>query len=269
MRILIATDGSRLAQEAVRFGVVLGAALDAELALVGVADASRRIPELRGELEGVAERLTYARPIPVNVLSGRPAERILAASAENVDLLIVGARARGRFSRLLLGDTAQRLAREVRIPMIIVRRSRPVLRRILVCTAGGEHGRVDAEYVAGIAAQAGATVVILHVMSQVAHHRSSGWDQLSRPADWHREHGTREGIHLDSLATLVAEHGVQVETKLREGLVVEEILEETRGGDYDLVAVGAHGGVGRQRYLLDDVTEEIIANLNRPVLIVR
>ena len=269
MQIMVATDGSRQAQEAVNFGVMLARALEADFSMIGVAESKRHETGLRLELETVAAELGYD-PSIVAVRSGQPASQILNAINERpVDLLIVGTRRRGLMGRLLLGDTAQRLARAVRIPMVIVRRSRPAIRRILVCTAGGEAGRKDVALAAEIAGKTGAQLTILHVMSQIATGFKAQAEHLGRSAAWHVEHETYEGQHLSELLDLAAEHQVECAPKLRSGLVVEEILAEAREGDYDLVVVGAHGGTGRYRFLLDDVTEEVISELNRPVLIVR
>jgi nucleotide-binding universal stress UspA family protein len=270
MHILIATDGSRYAQEAVNFGVVLGRALQAGLSLVGVSDPGSRAAQMRSDLHAIAEALEYGSPVPVEIRSGKPADQILRAVKDgNADMLVAGTRSRGWMGRLLLGDTAQRLAREVRVPMVLVRRSRPVIRRILVCTGGGEHGRQDVEMATEIAAQARAELVILHVMSQLAVSRRAMTEQLQQPAAWHQEHRTREGEHLSEMLAIAAASGVSASAKLRWGLVVDQIVAEARQGDYDLVTLGAHGGAGFQRYLLDDVTEAIIAELGRPVLIVR
>lgn len=270
MEILIATDGSRFAQEAVNFGVVLGKALDANLSLVGVAEQRSRSTKMRSSLHDIAKALDYESPVPVEIRSGRPADQILKAVADsNADMLVAGTRTRGWMGRLLLGDTAQRLASEIRIPMVLVRRSRPQIQRILVCTGGGEHGRMDVEVASDIASKASAELIILHVMSQVAVTRRALTEQLQKPAAWHQEHGTPEGEHLSEVMEIAAVRGVEVSTKLRWGLVVDQIVAEARQGDYDLVTLGAHGGVGFRRYLLDDVTEAIISELGRPVLIVR
>jgi nucleotide-binding universal stress UspA family protein len=270
MRILVATDGSRFAQEGVNFGVVLGRTLNAELSLVGVVEAGTRADRMRSELHAIAEGLDYGSPVPVEIRSGRPAPQILRAVEERgADMLVVGTHARRWVGRLLRGNTAQRLARDARVPLVIVRCSRPAVRRILACTGGGEHGRIDAEAAVDIAARASASVVILHVMSQVAVARGALTDQLRQPAAWHQEHGTPEGEHLNELVAIGLARGVDTSVKLRWGLVVDQIVAEARQGDYDLVTLGAHGGSGLQRYILDDVTEAVIEELDLPVLIVR
>jgi nucleotide-binding universal stress UspA family protein len=55
---------------------------------------------------------------------------------------------------------------------------------------------------------------------------------------------------------------------VRHGLVVKEILDEARSGDYDLVVIGAHEGRGWERFLLDDLAQEIVDHADRAVLVV-
>jgi nucleotide-binding universal stress UspA family protein len=63
--------------------------------------------------------------------------------------------------------------------------------------------------------------------------------------------------------------GIHPTAKVRHGLVVDEILAEAHSGDYDLVVIGAHRGEGWQRFLLDDLAHKILAQMDRPVLVVR
>jgi nucleotide-binding universal stress UspA family protein len=58
--------------------------------------------------------------------------------------------------------------------------------------------------------------------------------------------------------------------------VREEIVAEVEEGDYDLVVLGGHQapdlGGSRSRireYLLEDVTDHIIMDVNRPILVVK
>ena len=58
--------------------------------------------------------------------------------------------------------------------------------------------------------------------------------------------------------------------QVRHGLIVEEILRELKEGDHDLVVLGAFPTPPSwRRYLLDDVTREIVHRADRPVLVVR
>ena len=92
---------------------------------------------------------------------------------------------------------------------------------------------------------------------------------MEYPVARHIERETPEGAHLGALVAVAREHGVRATPLIRHGLVVEEILAEARERDYDLVVVGAHGGEGIARFLLDNVTEAIITGVSQPVLVVR
>jgi nucleotide-binding universal stress UspA family protein len=63
--------------------------------------------------------------------------------------------------------------------------------------------------------------------------------------------------------------GVRARPKVRHGLVVDEILDEARAGEYDLVVIGAHRGEPWQRILLDDLAHKILVQMDRSVLVVR
>jgi nucleotide-binding universal stress UspA family protein len=51
--------------------------------------------------------------------------------------------------------------------------------------------------------------------------------------------------------------------------VVDEILDEARSGNYDLVAIGAHQREGWTSFLLDNLARQITTQIDRPVLLVR
>jgi nucleotide-binding universal stress UspA family protein len=59
-------------------------------------------------------------------------------------------------------------------------------------------------------------------------------------------------------------------------LVLDEVIAEANEGDYDLVVIGAHvapempeGWAWLRDYAFDDVADQIISAVNRPVLVVR
>lgn len=270
MRILIGTDASPDARQALDFGALLARSLGADVTLMGVAERQRLGAAMENHLAEVASVMGDGLRVTTRLRYGHPAEEILKEAEEGAyDVLVVGAQGRRRIPRFLLGDTALRLARQAPLPLLLVRNSRPSIGRVLICTAGGEHGGEDAKLGGRIAAGTGASVVILHVMSQVPISPQAPLEALRQTAGWHIEHETPEGQHLASLLEVVRDQGVQAEARIRWGLVVDEILAEARGGDYDLVVIGAHWPEGLLRFLLDDVTEAIIGQLRRPVLVVR
>jgi len=72
------------------------------------------------------------------------------------------------------------------------------------------------------------------------------------------------------LQYILADHQVAAELKLRHGLPVDEIIREAQIGDYDLVVIGASGvSNGLKGWFLGNVTQQIVDQVVRPVLVVR
>jgi len=67
----------------------------------------------------------------------------------------------------------------------------------------------------------------------------------------------------------VKAEGVQVETLLREGHTVQEILKTAREGEFDLIVIGARGISRIREILLGSVSDGVIRNAPCPVLVVK
>jgi nucleotide-binding universal stress UspA family protein len=83
------------------------------------------------------------------------------------------------------------------------------------------------------------------------------------------EEKMQRGRHIRELTETLAERGIEAEAKVRSGLVVDEIFSETEQGDHDVLIIGAHRPREIQRYLLGDVSGEIVTYSNRSILVVR
>lgn len=63
--------------------------------------------------------------------------------------------------------------------------------------------------------------------------------------------------------------GVQVETLLREGHVVQEIVSVASEGKFDLIVMGARGVGKLKEILLGSVSDGVLRNAHCPVLVVK
>jgi nucleotide-binding universal stress UspA family protein len=137
--ILIATDGSPSAQEAVAFGIELGADQGATLTFVHVVPALDVVPTsgfgptgaVQHELtEHDTELLEDARARAeeagvtayTRLLRGDPADEIVAyADCVDAGLIVVGSRGHGTVASALLGSVSRGILREARRPVLVVR----------------------------------------------------------------------------------------------------------------------------------------------------
>ena len=130
-RILIATDGSPSALEAVDFGLELAAEQDAVATFVLVVPAIDIVPvggfgAMEAELEPLERAHEAAEEAGVTahtrLLRGEPVDEIVAfADVIDADLIVVGSRGHGAFTSALLGSVSRGILREARRPVLVVR----------------------------------------------------------------------------------------------------------------------------------------------------
>jgi nucleotide-binding universal stress UspA family protein len=254
--ILAATDESDAGRQAVRTATDLARHASARITILRIiaVEATRRLmtvghstAPLNGDEDEIA-LLHLRRWLEADVLSpdevqaaelaitcGIPGIEICRfAERAQVDLLVLGRKRHSRMMRLLLGDTADAVARRSRSPCLFVSPGSREPRRVLVALDGSDRGINVLNQACDFARYAGATVEAvtverrpgnepLQIVSTLPVARSSSLQVRVR------EVLAREGFPDAPLA-------------IRRGDILEGVVAEAQETRADVLAIGYHRG---------------------------
>jgi nucleotide-binding universal stress UspA family protein len=143
------------------------------------------------------------------------------------------------------------------------------LSRILLCS-GGKRFIDDAVRLTGtLAAALHANVTLFNVMAEppaiYAH-----LIEMEEDVDALLASRSELGRNLAAEKKVLEKLGVSVNVRVRHGFIVDQLLNEIREGDYDLIVSGSSRARGPlQHYIMGDVTEAILENAECSVLVAR
>jgi nucleotide-binding universal stress UspA family protein len=167
------------------------------------------------------------------------------AEDRRADLLVLGRKPRTRAARLLLGDTADAVARRSLVPSLYVPPGTGPIRRMLVALDGSERGMIVFRRACLIAAAIGATLAIVTVEPSYANEPESLAEALPTTRSQALMDRVAAQAAADKLACLDHHAGNGATPGLvaiRRGDVVAQVLAAVEATGADVLAVGYHRG---------------------------
>jgi len=280
--VLVPTDFSRCADQALLQAAALAQHTDATLHLVHVAtlpsyrdgtvSAEERTRDLVAWLRKMAAvpdlRIVEAERRGLSV-----AAEILAYGEEiDADLVVIGTHGRSSLGATLLGSVAIEVVRHAACPVVTVRerdgtRLLTALKDILVPVDFSDFSHRSLRKAAILARESGATLHLLHVVDAPLHPTFYATG-VKGPLDVDPE--LHERCRLE-LVRLAAEEAPDVATELYvdQGRPADVICRFADRGLVDLVFIATHGLTGLRRFLMGSVTEKVVRHAPCPVFVVK
>jgi nucleotide-binding universal stress UspA family protein len=284
--ILIASDGGRESEGALRLGLMLSKELHRKIEILGVmqpvpryaVDSIAPLPEAYAEYEALqAEELkreltdqlqameASAAEWPVSVVLGAPAASIAShARSRRAAMIILGMGQHAPLDRWLGDETALKVIRMATVPVLAAMRETAALPlRALVAIDFSDHSTRAAKAALEVLGE-GAHLYLAHVMWP-----ASGLDPFPALKQWRRtyEHGAERQLEQIS-ERIRAENNVTVDVTILNGDPAEELLGLGSRLNVDLIVAGSHGHGFLGRIVMGSVSTRLLRGARSSVLIV-
>ena len=288
--ILVPLDGSSFSEHALPLALDVARRSDAALHLVHVHvadahrtndsqhDAQERERE-RAYLASAADRLATGWGSPIQTaLLDEPVTDAIAAYAEShrIDLVAMTTHGRGALSRAWLGSVADRLVRQLPMPMLLLRphETEPAdvinptsIKHVLVPLDGSELSERIIPHALALGGLMGARYTLLQTLELLV----SGYGFATyAPAEYEINALMKEAQrYLDQIAAQLRSESYHVQTELLIGPPAMTLLDYAWTHAVDLIALETHGRTGTARLILGSVADKIIRGASVPVLLHR
>ena len=196
---------------------------------------------------------------------GSPAQVILdGAQTVAADLVVVGARGRGRVTETVLGSVSHRVLSHASRPTLIVKGPARPIKRVLVAIESHDDADRITQWLTRYQFATPVELCVLNAVVPVG--LDSPYDTLGVKAWWEgAERYAEEFVKVTAAKLLDSRYTVS--TKVAVGNPAAMIEEQAQ--TMDLVVVASHGRKGIDRFLLGSVSHAIVHQVACPVLVIR
>ena len=294
-KILLPTDFSRCAEQALAHTVFLAEKYSAEIHLLHVItlfedqpllvnDEITETEEMIRKLEDMVEKQLNnvvnshgSVDLVINTIMKRgisAAPIILEYSSDqNIDLIVMGTHGRRGLGHLLLGSATEEVVRMAKCPVFSVResekpKSMEAINKILVPIDFSDYSKSAFSYAAEIAESYRAQLQLFHVIEETMHPAYSLSGKSSKI-------DLVPGIEEDyrkKIRKMIKASGISMEDTeiiINSGQAALNIIKFANENLSDLIVIATHGLTGIEHFLLGSVTEKVVRMAPCPVFTIK
>lgn len=236
-----------------------------ESLLVKLEDEGRR--EIAHALKLAEEAMPADHKVTIKTESvySTPALPLIKMSGE-AEMIVVGSSGRGLLARGLLGSVSSTVVRHASCPVAVIRDEDvpdPVRGPVLVGIDGSPASELATAIAFDQASRRGVDLVALHAWSDVA--------VLELPAfDWEAVEAEAERSLAEAVAGWRERYpDVTVRRVLARDLPAQQLIQQSKSTEAQLVVVGSHGRGGLTGLILGSVSNTVLHSVRVPVIVAR
>lgn len=300
-RILVPLDTSKLAEIALPYAEELASKLGSEVILIHVktradvpdnvdhrvyiskmaATTEQNVKKSPALTPGEKVKVASAVVGSVGLLT-HPAEEILGyAEKENISLIVMATHGRTGIRRWTLGDTANKVARASKCPVLLIRANTDVpesvhLDRILVPLDGSKLSEAVVPYIENLASKLKTKISLINVVEPPYHYYPGyggmGYESIVRAPYTEEEIKPLKEVaekYVKSVSEKLMAEGIKTSYEVKVGSAGEEIIKVEEEIHPDMVAMSTHGHSGFGRWEHGSVADKVLHHGNIPLLLVR
>jgi nucleotide-binding universal stress UspA family protein len=277
--LMIFTNGYEGTWPAIEYGAWIARSMQTHLTLTGVIeqnDAEHPVEDIFGRAVALFQEyeLDYSLELDDGlaeevIISRADLQKVSESAVDPENILVLGPFGRPQVRRMLVGNSFRKLMASVYTPIFYIPKVRLPIKRVLICMGGLSYTFTAENLGLRVAKMNHASVTLLTVVPHVdleypeARKVRENWKNLAE-TDTIPGRSLREGLKK------ALEAGLEARIKVRHGGIVEQILEEVKEGDYELICMGSQFSTNSLRQLYSPNVTADVAELSQcPILTVR
>jgi len=264
--LMVATDGSKYGESAVREAIRLAKICSSNLIAVSVVKTNiefdsvlpqfveKKEKEAIKHLESVKAQAAEEGVNCVTIVSRNeePYEDIVhLASKNNIYMIIMGTHGRSEMKRLMMGSVTAKVIGHASCNILVLPLNAKVeCKNVLIATDGSKYSEAAASEALGIAKRCGSSIIVLSVALSDA--------ELTATQD-----------NVNKVSEAAAKEDIKTTSIVTKGKPYESIIETAKQKEVDVIVVGSHGRTGLARLLMGSVAERVIGLSESAVMVVK
>ncbi|MBI2854524.1 MAG: universal stress protein [Chloroflexi bacterium] len=295
-KILVAVDGSKIAETALPYAEELCAKAGSELIFFRACDSredcarpevTAYMKELIGRVEDGVGRIKRQSAASIGKMAtnvqfvlapGNAAAQIIDYSASSgVGLIIIATHGVSGAGRWTLGAVAEKVLRGTRVPVALIPTDgageipeKGVFGRALVPLDGSKTGEAALPYVEELAPRLGTEVILLQVVEhKYVPYATGAGGFIPYQQEWLDAAEKAARSYVASVEQKLKAKGITAKALVEQGAAADRIIEVAEKVGAHFIAMSTHGRSGVGRWVFGSVADRVLHSGKLPLVLVR